>query len=158
MTRTSQLDAHYAVLQLDALRKEVVMSFQPTLDMLIAEFEEKHEGVPGHGLVRLPAYRRRVELLRKYRGALLAFVAAILALRNDCGTEPKDLPHGDDDVPPEYSRIRAAHEAYLRRKIGVPVDDDVDGMIDRYTEALLDYASGEGPGPWLAAAREGGDE
>jgi len=82
MTRTSQLDAYCAVLQLDALREEVVMSYRPTVEMLIAEFEEQHASLPK----RSPRWQ---------------------------------LPH---DIRVE----------------------------------LLDYANGEGPGPWFAAGGEGG--
>ena len=63
MTRTSQLDAHYAVLQLDALRQQVVMSYQPTCEMLVAEFDEKHEGVRRNSAERVRAKERRVERL-----------------------------------------------------------------------------------------------
>jgi hypothetical protein len=158
MTRTSQLDAHYAVLQLDALRQHVVMSYQPTCDMLVAEFEEKFAGTPKHSPARKRAVKWRTERLIRYRAAVLELAAAVLALRADCGIDPSDLPHGDDDVPPEHSRIRATHEAYLREKAGLPASDDgdVDDMVERHYEALLDYANGDGPGPRVAAAREGG--
>ena len=156
MTRTSQLDAHYAVLQLDALRQKVVMSYQPTCEMLVAEFDEKHEGVPRNLPERMRAKERRVERLIRYRAAVLELSSALVALRLDCGTDPSDLPHGDDDVPKEFSRIRATHEAYRREQAGEPVDDDVDAIVERHTEALFDYANGEGPAPYVAAAREGG--
>ena len=147
MTRTSQLDAHYAVLQLDALRKQVVMSYQPTCEMLVAEFEEKHEGIPRNSPERVRAKEQRIERLVRYRAAVVELSDAIVALRFHCGTNPSDLPYGDDDVPPEYSRIRAAHLTYVREQAGEPVDDDVDEMVDRYHEALVD-----------AASRDGGDE
>lgn len=147
MTRTSQLDAHYAVLQLDALREKVVMSYRPTVEMMIAEFDEQHDGVPKDSPSRQRAYERRVEQLMRYRAAVLELSSAIVALRCNCGTNPRDLPHGDPDVTAEYSSIRAKHEATRREMAGEPVDDDVDEMIDRHHEALLDYAT-----------REGGDE
>jgi hypothetical protein len=156
MTRTSQLDAHYAVLQLDNLRREVVMSYRPTVEMLIAEFDERHVGIPHDSPERVRAKERRVEQFVRYRAAVLELSAAIVALRLDCGTDPSDLPHGDDDVPKEFSRIRAAHETYRREQAGDPVDDDVDAIVERHAEALFDYVNGEGPAPLAALAREGG--
>lgn len=158
MTRTSQLDAHYAVLQLDTLRRQVVMSYQPTCEMLVAEFDEQHEGIPRNSPERVRARERRVERLVRYRAAVLELSEAIVALRLDCGSNSSDLPYVDDDVPPEYSRIRAAHVTYVREQAGETVEDDVDALVERHNEGLLDYANGEGPGPWFAAAREGGAE
>jgi len=144
MTRTSQLDAHYAVLQIDNLRREVVMSYRPTCEMLIAEFDEQHERIPKHSPERERAKERRVERLIRYRAAVLELSSALVALRLDCGTDPSDLPYGDDDVPKEFSRIRAAHEKYRREQAGEPVDDDVDAIVDQHHEALVDYATREG--------------
>lgn len=143
MTRTSQLDAHYAVLQLDALREHVVMSYRPTVDMVKGEFAEKLAGVPQDSPNYRNALQRRFERLARYRETLLAFVEAVLALRYDTGTDPTDLPQGDDDVPPEYAKIRAAHITYCRQQAGEPVDDDVDEMVDRHHEALVERASAE---------------
>ena len=147
MTRTSQLDAHYAVLQLDALLEKVVMSYRPTVEMLIAEFEEKHASLPKGSARRQLAHDLRVEQFVRYRAAVLELSSAIVALRCNCGTNPRDLPHGDPDVTAEYSSIRAKHEATRREMAGQPVDDNVDEMVDRHHEALLDYST-----------REGGDE
>ena len=168
MTRTSQLDAHYAVLQLDALRHHVVMSYQPTVDMLVAEFDEQHNGVPKDSPDRQRAYERRVERLLRYRAAVLEMSAAVVALRLDCGTDPKDLPHGDPDVVAEFSRIRTEHEKYRREQAGEPPDDDVDDMVDRHHEALVERASADrerqraerwaGVDDALYAIRHGGEE
>jgi hypothetical protein len=147
MTRTSQLDAHYAVLQLDALRQQVVMSYKPTVDMLVAEFDEKHDGVPKNSPDRVRAKERRFERLVRYRAAVVELAAAVVSLRLDCGTDMADLPDADDDVTAEYSRIRAAHEKHRREHAGEPVDDDVDAMVDRHHEALVDYAAREGGAP-----------
>jgi hypothetical protein len=141
MTRTSQLHAHYAVLQLDAKRREVVMSYRPTVEMLAAECDEKHAGVPKNSPERERAEDRRIERLVRYRAAVLELAAAVVLLRLDCGTDTADLPDADDDVTAEYSRIRAAHEKYRREQAGEPVDDDVDEMLDRYHESLVDYAA-----------------
>jgi len=146
MTQTSQLDAHYAVLQLDALRQQVVMSYRPTVKMLVAEFDEKHDGVPENAPDRLRARERRAVQFVRYRAAVVEFDAAVVSLRLDCSNDPKDLPHGDDDVVAEFSRIRAAHEKCRREQAGEPVDDDVDYMVDQYHEALVDYATREGGG------------
>ena len=144
MTRTSQLDAHYAVLQLDALLQQVVMSYKPTVDMLVAEFDEKYDGVPKNSPDRVRARERRFERFVRYRAAVVELAAADVSLRLDCGTDTADLPEPDDDVTAEYSRIRAAHEKYRREHAGEPVDDDVDAMVDQYHEALVDYATREG--------------
>lgn len=144
MTRTSQLDAYCAVLQIDALREKVVLSFQPTVDMLKAEFEEKHANVPKSSSERQMARDVRVEQLVRYRAAVLELSAALTALRCNCGTNPEDLPHGDPDVSAEYSRIRSTHEVYRREQAAESVDDDVDDMVDRHHEAQLDYATREG--------------
>jgi len=147
MTRTSQLDAHNAVLQLDALRHQVVMSYQPTVELLVAEFDEKHDGVLKNSPERVRAREQRFMRFVRYRAAVLELAAATVSLRLDCGTDPTDLPDADDDVTAEYSRIRAAHEKYRREHAGEPVDDDVDAMVDRHHEALVDYAAREGGAP-----------
>jgi hypothetical protein len=144
MTRTSQLAAHYAVLQLDALREKVVMSFGPTVEMLIAEFDEQHAGVSVFTPKRQRAHERRLKQFVRLRAAVLELSSALVALRCGCGTDPKDLPHGDDDVVAEFSRIRAAHEKHRREQAGEPVDDDVDEMLERHHESLVDYAAREG--------------
>jgi hypothetical protein len=103
MTRTAQLDAHYAVIQLDAIRQHVALSFQPTVDLLIAEVRERDPSVEDRQRLRA--------LLDKYRGVLLDFDAVVVALRGQCGTDRDDLPDGDDDVTAEVERIRRAHAA-----------------------------------------------
>jgi hypothetical protein len=104
MTRTSQLDAHYAVIQLDNLMRQVVMTFKPTCEMLIAEVRERAPGETGR--------RRLRELLTRYRANVLEVADTLVALRGQCGTDPDDLPDADadDDVRDELARIRAAHE------------------------------------------------
>lgn len=103
MTSTSQLDAHYAVIQLDNLVREVVMSFQPTTDMLVAEVRERDPGDDGR--------RRLRELLTRYRSGVLELADTLVALRGQCGADKADLPDAaDDDVRDELARQRAAHE------------------------------------------------
>lgn len=178
MSKTKQLEAHYAVLQLDALRHRVVMSYRPSIEMLVAEFEEKHEGTPKHHPVRVGARERRGAGLLRLRAAVLELAAAAASLRSDCGTDPTDLPEPDDDVAAEYSRIRAAHETYRREQAAEAFDDDgddddvvdrhleaaranddavddIDDIVERHTEKLFDYANGEGPGTLFTTTREG---
>ena len=143
MSETKQLAAHYAVLQLDALREHVVMSYRPSVELLVAEFAEKHDGTTKHSPERAMARERRGARFLRYRAAVLELAAAAASLRADCGTDPTDLPEPDDNVAAEYSRIRAAHETYRREQAGKPVDDDVDEMVERYREAALDYATAE---------------
>jgi hypothetical protein len=104
MTRTSQLDAHYAVIQVDSVARNVVMSFQLTVDLLVAEVRERAPDDAGR--------RRLRELLTRYRANVLEVADTLDALRGQCGTDPDDLPDDadDDDVRAELARIRAAHE------------------------------------------------
>ncbi len=103
MTRTSQLDAHYAVIQVDSLLRQVVMSFQPTAEMLVAEVRERDPGDDDK--------RRLRELLTRYRSGVLELADTLVTLRRQCGTDKADLPDGDDDdVRAELARLRAAHE------------------------------------------------
>lgn len=102
MTFTTQLDAHYAVIQLDSVTRGVVMPFQVTAELLIAEVRERDPGDDGR--------RRLRELLTRYRSAVLELADALVALRAQCGTEQDDLPDAHDDVRDELARIRAAHE------------------------------------------------
>lgn len=103
MSHTHQLEAHYAVLQLDALRHHVVMSFQPTVDLLVAELRERNAA---------PEARKRLHaLLTRYRAVILNLDDVLVAMRGQCGTDRDDLPDDDDDVAPEAERIRQAHAA-----------------------------------------------
>ena len=103
MTRTSQLEAHYAVIQVDNLVRHVVMSFQPTAEMLVAEVQERNAGDDGR--------RRLRELLARYRSGVLEVADTLVALRRQCGTDKADLPDADDDdVRHELTRLRAAQE------------------------------------------------
>jgi hypothetical protein len=103
MTRTSQLDAHYAVIQVDGVLRQLVMSFQPTAELLIEEVRERAPGDDGR--------RRLRELLTRYRSGVLELADTLVALRRQCGTDKADLPAADDDdVCAELARLRAAHE------------------------------------------------
>jgi hypothetical protein len=115
MTRTSQLDAHYAVIQVDSVARNVVMSFQLTVDLLVAEVQERAPGEAGR--------RRLRELLTRYRANVLEVADTLVALRGQCGTDADDLPDADDDVRDELARIRAAHErAELAKPQPAPAD------------------------------------
>jgi hypothetical protein len=115
MTRTSQLDAHYAVIQVDSVARNVVMSFQLTVDLLVAEVQERAPGEAGR--------RRLRELLTRYRANVLEVADTLVALRGQCGTDADDLPDADDDVAHELARIRAAHErAELAKPQPAPAD------------------------------------
>ena len=102
MTRTSQLDAHYAVIQVDGVMSNVVMSFKPTAELLVAELQERNAGDDGR--------RRLRELLARYRSGVLEVADTLVALRRQCGTDKADLPDDDDDVRNELARLRAAQE------------------------------------------------
>lgn len=102
MTRTSQLQAHYAVIQLDAVESHVVMSFRRTVELLIADWRERNADDAGK--------RRLRELLTRYRSGVIELADTLAALRVQCGTDKADLPDGDDDVRDELARLRAVHE------------------------------------------------
>lgn len=115
MTRTSQLDAHYAVLQLNALHREIVLSFQPTVDMLVAEVRERLNDERDGPAATKRARNRLATLLARYRSTMLQFADVLVAMRAQCGTDAGELPDGDDDVPEEQERIRKAHLEYLEK-------------------------------------------
>lgn len=102
MTQTSQLDAHYAVIQVDGVMSNVVMSFKPTAELLIAEVRERGTDDDGK--------RRLRDLLHRYRAGVLELADTLVALRRQCGADKADLPDDDDDVRAELARIRATHE------------------------------------------------
>jgi len=102
MTQTSQLDAHFAVIQVDAVTRQVVMSCQPTVDMLVVEVRERAPGDDGR--------RRLRELLCRFRSGVLELADTLVALRAQCGTDKADLPDADADVRDELARLRASHE------------------------------------------------
>lgn len=104
---TNQLAAHWAVLQLDNLREKVVLSFQPTADMLIAEVRER---APCQA-----ARNRLLYLLDLYRAAVIELDHCLCALRGQCGTDHGELGLPDADVDDEAARIRAPHERYHRK-------------------------------------------
>jgi hypothetical protein len=109
--RTAQLAAHYAALQLDAVRLHTVMAYKPTVDMLVAEVRERVAGDTER--------QRLLELLGRYRAAVLELADVAVSLREQCGTDADDLPPGDDAVAVEHARIRRSHDAE-RRAGGAP--------------------------------------
>ena len=171
MTRTSQLAAHYAVLQIDARLDHTVMHFRNTAELLIEEFWEYHPQC-GRDARRLDpagesAHAELVDLLRKMRANDLRTARTLLAARARCGGDKDDLPELDEAVMKEFRRLADAHHADERERQAAAVleerrraaradDDAFDDALERHTEGLFDYANGEGPGPWFAATREGG--
>jgi hypothetical protein len=103
MTKTSQLDAYIAVIQLDNLLKYVVMSYLPTRQLLVDEARERFPDDNGR--------RALGDLLTRYRVATLELAETLVALRDQCGTDPDDLPFDDDeaDVLDTLERLRVAH-------------------------------------------------
>ena len=110
MSKTNQLDAHYAVIQLDELRRQVVLSFRPTVDLLVAEVRERSP-------YSLAERDRLRGLLTRYRAAVLELADILVELRAQCGTDPADLPDADGDggVLDEYVALRRTHEAADRK-------------------------------------------
>ncbi|MFM7136922.1 MAG: hypothetical protein ACKO1M_07620 [Planctomycetota bacterium] len=171
MTRTSQLAAHYAVLQLDAHLDHAVMHYRNTVDLLVEEFWEHFPQRQRDARLLDPdgkrAHDELVGLLHNMRGNALRDARTYLALRARCGRDKDDLPELDPAVMQEFRRLADAHgaaenerkaaaAAEVRRRAARADDDAFDDALERWTEAEFDYANGEGPGPWFAAAREGG--
>jgi hypothetical protein len=102
MTQTSQLDAHYAVIQVDGVMSKVVMSFKPTAELLVAEVRERDADDNGK--------RRLRDLLHRYRAGVLELADTLVALRRQCGADKADVPDADDDVRAELAYIRASHD------------------------------------------------
>ncbi len=102
MTRTSQLDAHYAVIQLNAVLQAVVPTFQRSVDLLIAESRERGASLEERHQLRA--------LLDRYRAAVLELGDTFGELRAQCGACPNDLPAEEDDVRAELARLREAHD------------------------------------------------
>jgi len=171
MAETNQLFAHYAALQTDALLDAVVMHFQRWAELHIEAFWERYPkcnrdprrlnaaGQAAHG--------RLVGLLRSRRECVIRDARLLLATREQCGSDKDDLPELDDAVVAELRRMRQAHEDDRRQRRAEAAleeqrraeradDDAFDDALERHTEGLLDYANGDGPGPWFAAERDGG--
>jgi len=171
MSETNQLAAHYAVLQLDALLDHVVKHFGSTAELLIEEFWEQrpqyrrdtrrldHSGKSAHAEL--------VDLLHNMRANALRSARNFLALRARCGRDKNDLPELDEAVMTQFRRLADAHsvvehqrratkELEEKRQAAKADDDAFDDALERHYEALFDYANGEGPAPYIAAAREGG--
>lgn len=173
MSETKQLAAHYAVLQLDGMLDTAIMHYRRMAELLIEEFWEQWPQCDGDARRLDPAgksaHAELVDLLRKMRANALRAARTFLALRARCGRDKDDLPELDEAVMKEFRRLADAHYADERerqaaaaleeRRRAARADDDAfDDALERWTEAEFDYANGEGPGPWFAAAGKGGAE
>ena len=128
MTRTSQLDAHYAVIQLDSVLRAVVDSFRLTCDLLVDEVRERAPNDTGRHRLR--------GLLTRYRAGVLELGDVLVALRAQCGTDADDLPGEDADVLAELARIRAAHGKAKQTAPVVPCSPALAAAADEALEAL----------------------
>jgi hypothetical protein len=107
MSETRQLDAVLAAGAVDRHARSLVMSFQSTVELLVAEVRERSPG-------RL-ARRRLLELLRRYRAGVLELADTLVALRGQLGTDPAALPDARDaDVRAEVARLQEAHDRARR--------------------------------------------
>ena len=171
MARTNQLFAHYAALQTDALLDTVVMHYRRWAELHIEAFWERYPQCSRDPRLLAAsgkaAHDSLVRLLRARRECVIREAQLLLATREQCGSDRDDLPELDDAVVTELRRMQSAHEADKRERRAAAQleekrralraeDDAFDDMLERHTEALFDYANGEGPGPWAVAAREGG--
>ena len=135
MTTTLQLDAHFAAIQLDAVRQSVVLAYKPTVDHLVAEVHERRPDAVGREML--------ANLLRRYRAGVLELADAVAALRAQLGTDSGDLPDADDaDVCADLARIRETANTSARPK------QQPAGRFDSTAAAAADAA--------LDALREGG--
>ena len=82
MTRTSQLAAHYAVIQVDAVLDHVMRSYIPTLELLVDEFHEQSEARQCDPFYSVEGHRsRRLALFTRYRAAVVALGEALGDIR-----------------------------------------------------------------------------
>ena len=171
MAETKQLFAHYAAQQTDALLEADVLHFRRWAELLIEAFWERYpqcdrdpRRLNGSGRV---AHDNLLSLLRARRECVIRDARLLLASREECAGDKDDLPELDDAVVTELRRMRQAHEDDRRQRCADAAleekrraeradDDAFDDALERHTEGLFDYANGEGPGPWFAAARERG--
>jgi hypothetical protein len=173
MAGTNQLFAHYAALQTDGLLDAVVMHFRRWAELQIEAFWERYplcDRDPGQlNAAGKVAHGNLLGLLRARRECVIRDARLLLASREECASDKDDLPELDDAVVNELRRMQKAHEDDRRhrlaeatleekRRAARAADDAFDEALERHTEGLFDYANGDGPGPWFAAAREGGDE
>lgn len=173
MARTNQLYAHYAALQTDALLDAVVMHFRRWAELHIEEFWERfpkcNRDPQRLNAAGQAAHDRLVRFLRSRRQCVIRDAQLLLATREQCGSDKDDLPELDDAVVTELRRMQQAEEDYRRQRRAEAAleqqrqaeradDDAFDDALEQYNEALLDYANGEGPGPWFSSPPEGGDE
>lgn len=171
MAETKQLFAHYAALQTDALLDAGVMHFRRWAELKIEAFWERYPQCDRDPL-RLNsaggvAHGRLLGFLRARRECVIRDARLLLESREECGSDKDDLPELDDAVVTELRRLqqnaeddrrqRRAEAALEEKHRAERADDDAfDDALERYYEGLLDYANGEGPGPWFAAGGEGG--
>ncbi len=113
MTRTSQLAAHYAVIQVDAVLDHVMRSYIPTLELLVDEFHEQSEARQCDPFYSVEGHRsRRLALFTRYRAAVVALGEALGDIRRDVGVDRADLPAGDADTRRKLDRLRQSAERH----------------------------------------------
>jgi hypothetical protein len=166
MAQSKQLFAHYAALRTDALLDAAVKGYRPWAKFQVEAFWERYPECDrdprGLDAVGKAAYANLLALLRARLACVIRDARLLLAAREQCGHDKSDLPELDAAVVAELDRMRRAHdddrreireEALLEedRRAARADEDDFDAAIERHTEALFDYANGEGPGPWGAA-------
>lgn len=111
--RTRQLQAHYAVLQLDAVLGDVVGSYITTLDLLVDEFNEQADARRHDPRYAAEVHRsRRAALFARYRAAVVELGDVLVDMRCDVGTDRDDLPPGDAATRARLRRLRRAAERH----------------------------------------------
>jgi hypothetical protein len=165
MSETTQL----AALRTDALLDAAVKGYRPWGELHVKAFWERYpecECDPRRlDAVGKAAYTNLLSLLRARLACVIRDARLLLATREQCGLDKSDLPELDAAVVAELGKMQRAHdddrqeirEAALleeKRRAARADEDDFDAALERHTEAMFDYANGEGPGPWFAAARE----
>lgn len=122
MTRTAQLQAHYAVIQVDAVLDAVVQTYLPTLDLFVDEFHEQADARRHERRYSESGHRaHRAALLARYRAAVVALGDVLVDMRADVGVDRADLPAGDSKTRAMLDRLRRSAERHRASAgVGVP--------------------------------------
>jgi len=166
MNQTKKLYSHRAAMRTDALLDAAVKGYRPWGELHVEAFWERHPECDRDprrlDAVGKAAYANLLALMRARLACVIRDARLLLATRVQCGLDKSDLPELDAAVVAELGRMQRAHDDDRReireaalleeeRRAARADEDDFDAALERHTEALFDYANGEGSGPWGAA-------
>ena len=113
MTRTSQLQAHYAAVQVDAVLDNVVRSYIPTLELLVDEFHEQSHARRFDPYYSEQEHRRRLAgLFARYRAAVVELGDVLGDIRRGIGVDRGELPAGESVTLHKLDRLRRAAQRH----------------------------------------------